>query len=594
MNKLFALKPQRENETLFKYIYRSSLGLDIFLSILISFMTLLFTYDFNWRVPITFFCATTALTLFLALLAGSSFSRDLSELYLKFQLDPDIFSENDKIDILRRLCLYPSKVGKAVYTCWLLAGAASIVFLSFQFNMSSAAFLFFWAAICRFPSIAVYSVARQICCQLSSRLINENFKEKDFLAYMDGKKFFGESLNNMFFNYIFLPMVGVAVMICAFMSTLPKNYDSSTLVRLFVLLLICVFAFFATAFIFISTLRNENNVIADSITAFSKREKDDISSKDSAVVPVNYYTDFSYSGILINRISKQYQLILDEHESTRRRVSLASDSITGNLEIIENLLESQMSMLETIDAQLTETSHTTESVRDHIMENHKIAEQTKNHVEFGQESITQNLIKMNEITKANNTSVSDIKTLSREINTIWEIVNIINGIADRTKIIAFNAELEAESFESENSSFKNVAVNIRALADKIMELTKDIRSQIILLQASSHNLIIQGNDFSQRIREGNQLTVDLASTFNEIHESAQSTVSASGNISIILNHIISERKEILGKIKRTENALQNMKEASLKNKEFSEKIIRLTNYKELTNNGTSSLMPEEK
>ena len=61
---------------------------------------------------------------------------------------------------------------------------------------------------------------------------------------------------------------------------------------------------------------------------------------------------------------------------------------------------------------------------------------------------------MQDIQESSIDTIGGIKNLEEQIDGIWEIVAIINSIAAQTKIIAFNAELEASSAGEEGKSFE--------------------------------------------------------------------------------------------------------------------------------------------
>ena len=77
-------------------------------------------------------------------------------------------------------------------------------------------------------------------------------------------------------------------------------------------------------------------------------------------------------------------------------------------------------------------------------------------------------------------TISGIKMLGEKIESIWDIVNIINGIADQTKIIAFNAELEASAAGEAGKNFQIVATEIRRLADSTVSSTNEINNNTII------------------------------------------------------------------------------------------------------------------
>ena len=86
-----------------------------------------------------------------------------------------------------------------------------------------------------------------------------------------------------------------------------------------------------------------------------------------------------------------------------------------------------------------------------------------------------------------------IKELNTKMNGIWDIVGIINNVADQTKIIAFNAELEASSSGEAGKNFHIVATEIRRLSDTILDSIKEIKIVIDEIQKASDRLILDSN-----------------------------------------------------------------------------------------------------
>ena len=151
-----------------------------------------------------------------------------------------------------------------------------------------------------------------------------------------------------------------------------------------------------------------------------------------------------------------------------------------------------------------------------ILELNEIANKNLQDVQDGFNTVSESISKMNEITDANITIIDEIKKLNEQIENIWYIVNIISGIADQTKIIAFNAELEAASAGEAGKNFHIVANEIRRLADNTMESTKDIKQRISDIQHSSDSLILASEGGTKKINEGFQLSVKLEDKFNNI------------------------------------------------------------------------------
>ena len=144
--------------------------------------------------------------------------------------------------------------------------------------------------------------------------------------------------------------------------------------------------------------------------------------------------------------------------------------------------------------------------------------------------------------------------LSLKINGIWDIVNLIDNMAEQTKIIAFNAELVSNTMKDE--TFKNVASEIRNLADSVMTLTGQIRKKISEIQDSAQELIDSGKNCMKKIEEGNILSNLLREHFETINNSASITAEETESITGSIQTQISAFKMILISMDRIYEALK--------------------------------------
>ena len=146
----------------------------------------------------------------------------------------------------------------------------------------------------------------------------------------------------------------------------------------------------------------------------------------------------------------------------------------------------------------------------------ELAGKTNEDVSEGVDLLEGNVVQLSEIVQANKATIGGIKSLGDKIEKIWDIVSLINSVADQAKIIAFNAELEASTAGQAGKNFHIVATEIRRLADGIIDGTKEIKESISQIQQSSDSLILTSESGTEKIQKGVQNANILSKRFASI------------------------------------------------------------------------------
>jgi len=138
---------------------------------------------------------------------------------------------------------------------------------------------------------------------------------------------------------------------------------------------------------------------------------------------------------------------------------------------------------------------------------------------------------MLDIRDQNNKIIEIIKNLADMLSRIDESTQLIDTIADRTKLIAFNAALEASSSGEAGSRFSVVAGEIRRFADNVADSVSEIKEKIKELQEASQMLITEANSGSSAIDAGYKRMVEQKEVFENIVDVSKNVANRSQQIS---------------------------------------------------------------
>ena len=217
--------------------------------------------------------------------------------------------------------------------------------------------------------------------------------------------------------------------------------------------------------------------------------------------------------------------------------------------------QSQSSSIKEIVATMEDNNAMSENIATKIKDVASVANATNDNVADGVCYLEVNVKQLQEIAEANTNTIESIKELGGKIENIWDIVTIINSVADQAKIIAFNAELEASSAGKEGKNFHIVATEIRRLADSIIDGTKEIKESISEIQKSSDNLILMSESGTEKIKVGVENAKSLENSFNSIKNASEITASSATDITSIIQQQAVASEKILEMLRQISHSV---------------------------------------
>lgn len=122
--------------------------------------------------------------------------------------------------------------------------------------------------------------------------------------------------------------------------------------------------------------------------------------------------------------------------------------------------------------------------------------------------------------------------LSEQMSQITNVVKLINTIADQTKLLAFNASIEAAGAGGvAGERFSVVATEVRRLANTVGESVGEIVSSIAAIQSATRDLVISSETGIQKVNQGATLISNTDDTLQAMMEMLENTTEAVKEIS---------------------------------------------------------------
>lgn len=185
-----------------------------------------------------------------------------------------------------------------------------------------------------------------------------------------------------------------------------------------------------------------------------------------------------------------------------------------------------------ISSTMEEFSSTASQIAQHSQSVVERADQTLEDSKSGAAEVENLSFKVNDLSQNLQENLNEIVQLGKKSKEINKVMEIINNIANQTKLIAFNAALEAASAGEAGKRFGVVAVEIRRLADSVVESTSEIEGKITEILDSVNRLVMSSEKSFQLIQEGQEYAAHTVAMLIESLDGIEETTDAARQISL--------------------------------------------------------------
>ncbi len=254
----------------------------------------------------------------------------------------------------------------------------------------------------------------------------------------------------------------------------------------------------------------------------------------------------------MGELARWFDTFAEKIHEVAKGMDTAAAKISASVSNQITITTQQSASVSEITSTMEELSVASTQIADKSNSVAEVSNRALTNTEQGAGAVESVMTKMNEIDLDNQNNVKEIVELGKKSKEITKVMDIIDNIADQTKIIAFNAAIEAASGGESGKRFGVVAVEIRRLADNVMESTAEIKVKIDEIQEAINRLVITSEKGSAKIGEGLSLASDTVAILRNMLQDAQSTTDAARQISLSTNQQKTASSQILITLKEIE------------------------------------------
>ncbi|HVN97661.1 MAG TPA: methyl-accepting chemotaxis protein [Syntrophorhabdaceae bacterium] len=280
----------------------------------------------------------------------------------------------------------------------------------------------------------------------------------------------------------------------------------------------------------------------------------------------------------IGQMANDFNLLAETLHDAIKHVAKSSNDVSSAANMLDSATEHMAAGVEeaamqvnSVAAASEEMSKTSSEIAQNCVMAAKSSERANESASTGEAIIRQTIEVMNRINEKVKDSAQIIKNLGQRSDQIGEIVGLINDVADQTNLLALNAAIEAARAGEHGRGFAVVADEVRKLAERTSDATKEIRETIQSMQSETKKAVVSmeegvsdvGQGSAEAIKSGNALK-DILDQINKVTAEINQIAVASEQETATTNEIASSIQQISVVMQETAKRIQQNAEASAK------------------------------
>ncbi|NQD93121.1 methyl-accepting chemotaxis protein [Pseudomonas sp. CrR25] len=202
-----------------------------------------------------------------------------------------------------------------------------------------------------------------------------------------------------------------------------------------------------------------------------------------------------------NRFLDKLQPLIQEVGRITGEVADSAQSLAGMAAANDRVISSEHAAVDQVSAAATEMSAAVHEVARNAQHAADAARSAEVQSREGALVVGATIHSIRQLAQEVESASDTIQMLEQETANIGAVLAVIKSIADQTNLLALNAAIEAARAGEQGRGFAVVADEVRALAARTQESTKDIQQMIERLQGGVHNAVKATHSGSERARQ---------------------------------------------------------------------------------------------
>ena len=221
-----------------------------------------------------------------------------------------------------------------------------------------------------------------------------------------------------------------------------------------------------------------------------------------------------------NTFMEKLHDIIAQVAASTEHIASASEEISSSATQVAQSAETQKEQTSQVATAMQEMSSTVTQVSDNSRQASDNAKEAGDLARTGGNVVADTVKVIQGVADATRDTSTKIEELGRSSDQIGQIIGVIDDIADQTNLLALNAAIEAARAGEQGRGFAVVADEVRKLAERTTQATKEIAQMIKTIQEETRKAVEAMKAGTDKVDAGVESAREAGSALEKIIHSA--------------------------------------------------------------------------
>lgn len=295
------------------------------------------------------------------------------------------------------------------------------------------------------------------------------------------------------------------------------------------------------------------------------------------LAPSNGNDEIAEMSAHFNQMVAQFRGLISEVNNSVVALNDATTQLATNVSVTTQGVQSQMAETDMVATAITEMVATVDEISKNTSDTANKAELTNQNAISGQQGVEKTIEQINQLSSNLLDSQQVVTALESDSQSIGQVLEVIRGIAEQTNLLALNAAIEAARAGEQGRGFAVVADEVRSLASKTQDSTKEIESIISQFQGRTTEIV----DLMATCRDQGEVSAQQASSTGEMLQEITDDVSVILGMAQSVAAAIEQQSAVASEVNKHVVTIRDVtdetSELSDKNSEMSHEVAAQSN-----------------